>query len=154
MIQKGHSLTLNPYYLAGFIDGEGCFSITINNRKKPRKGNYVRLLFEVELREDDKKILDKIQRTLDCGYIYRLNYSKYEKWLPHYKLKVSNFSDIYNKVIPFFKKYPLQGKKKENFRVFCEAANLIKEKKHLNRAEIENIKKLRESVQNKKRIKV
>jgi len=65
MIQKGHSLTLNPYYLAGFIDGEGCFSITINNRKKPRKGNYVRLLFEVELREDDKKILDKIQRTLD-----------------------------------------------------------------------------------------
>jgi len=69
-------------------------------------------------------------------------------------IKVSNFSDIYNKVIPFFKKYPLQGKKKENFRVFCEAANLIKEKKHLNRAEIENIKKLRESVQNKKRIKV
>lgn len=154
MIREGQNLTLNPQYLAGFVDGEGCFSITINSRKQPRKGLYVRLLFEIELREDDKEILEKIQKTLGCGYIYRLDYQKYKKWIPHCKLKVSNFADIYSKIIPFFRKYPLQGKKKENFKVFCEVAGLIKQRRHLTKEEIEKIRKIRESVKNKKRINV
>ena len=45
-------MLLNPNYVVGFVDGEGCFSITINrhaNRKLPE----IRLIFEIELREDD-----------------------------------------------------------------------------------------------------
>ncbi len=143
---------LNPYYISGFVDGEGCFSITINSRKKPRKGCYVRLLFEIELREDDKDILERIQRTLGCGYIYRLDYEKYDKWLPHYKLKVSNFSDIYGKVIPFFRNYPLQAKKKENFDAFCKVAELIKQRKHIGDKAVERIRGMRDNLSTKRRI--
>ncbi len=134
---------LNSNYIVGFVDGEGCFSITINNHNNKQE---VRLLFEIELREDDKKILERIQETLECGNIYYLKYKRYQKWRPHYKYKVSNFSDIYTKVIPFFRKYPLQAKKKLSFAKFCKVANMIKKKQHLNAIGIEKIKKVRNLV--------
>lgn len=39
---------LNPHYIVGFVDGEGCFSINLN-----KNNDYipeVRLIFEIELR--------------------------------------------------------------------------------------------------------
>src|SRR3972149_10965653 len=98
---------LNPYYLVGLVDGEGCFSITFNRHKNNRI--EVRLIFEIELREDDKEILERVKETLDCGSIYYLNYKRYKRWRPHYKYKVSNIKDISTKIIPFFQKYPLQA---------------------------------------------
>ena len=152
MVQKGHTLKLNPYYLSGFVDGEGCFAISINKRTKSKDKLYVRLKFEIELREDDKEILEQIRATLGCGYLYRLDYAKYKKWMPHYKYMVSNFSDLDEKVIPFFRKYPLQGKKRNNFEAFCKVSELIREKKHLTKEGVAEAKRIRESVNNKKRI--
>ena len=132
---------LNPNYVVGFVDGEGCFCITIN-----RSGNRlpeIRLLFEIEMREDDEPILRQIQEVLDCGNIYRLNYERYAKWRPHVKYKVSNFSDIRNKVIPFFRQNALQAKKRLDFEVFCQVAELIEEKKHLTQQGIDKIRALR-----------
>ena len=120
---------LNPYYLDGLVDGEGCFSITFNKRKNNRI--EVRLLFEIELREDDREILERVQKTLECGNIYYLNYERYKKWKPHVKYKVSNLKDITQKVIPFFNQYPLQAKKKKSFELFSQVANLMLRKRHL-----------------------
>jgi hypothetical protein len=86
----------------------------------------VRSIFEIELREDDEPILQEIRDTLGCGNIYRLEYARYAKWRPHVKLKVSNFSDISSKIIPFFLRYPLQAKKRWQFETFCYAAEPIK----------------------------
>jgi LAGLIDADG endonuclease len=120
---------LNPNYIVGFVDGEGCFSITFN--KNGNRLPEVRLLFEIELREDDESILRDIQVTLGCGMIYRLDYARYAKWRPHVKYKVGNFTDIYDKIIPFFQRHPLQAKKRFDFVKFCQAAGLIKAKQHL-----------------------
>ncbi len=90
---------LNPHYVTGFVDGEGCFAITIS--RKRFKVPEVRLKFEIELREDDEPILKEIQKTLDCGSIYRLEYERYKKWRPHVKFMVGSFKDIKEKVIPF-----------------------------------------------------
>ena len=132
---------LNPYYVSGLVDGEGCFCVSLNNRKNDRI--EVRLLFEMELREDDFEILNRLKTTLGCGNIYYLNYERYKKWKPHYKYKVSNFKDITEKIIPFFKKYPLQAKKKYSFEVFCKVAELMLGKKHLTQDGIEEIRKIR-----------
>ena len=132
---------LNPHYVVGFVDGEGCFSITLN--KNGSRLPEARLIFEIELREDDLPILERIKEVLDCGNIYHLKYSRYEKWRPHYKYKVSNFRDISEKVIPFFKKYPLQAKKSESFDRFCQVAEIIKAKRHLTAEGIEQIRSLK-----------
>lgn len=103
----------------------------------------VRLIFEIELREDDEPILHEIRKVLDCGTIYRLEYERYAKWRPHVKLKVSNFTDISTKVIPFFLQHPLQAKKKLQFDTFVQVAELIKTKQHLTPEGVEKIRALK-----------
>jgi len=56
---------------------------------------------------------------------------------------VSNFTDIYSKIIPFFQKYPLQAKKQYQFKEFCLVAEMIKKKEHLTIEGVERIKKIK-----------
>ena len=132
---------LNPHYISGFVDGEGCFSISFN--KNDDRLPEVRLIFEIEVREDDEPILGEIKEVLDCGNIYHLEYERYAKWRPHVKLKVSNFKDISQKVIPFFRKYPLKAKKRHDFEKFCHAAEIIKDKRHLMLEGVEEIRAIK-----------
>ena len=139
---EGVNSMLDSNYIVGFVDGEGCFSITIN--KNGSKLPEVRLIFEIELREDDEAILKEIKAILGCGNIYRLDYKRYDKWRPHVKYKVSNFSDISEQIIPFFRAHPLQAKKRLQFERFCKVAEMMRHKEHLTQkgiAEIESIRR-------------
>jgi hypothetical protein len=132
---------LNPQYVVGFVDGEGCFSITFNRNRTELP--EVRLIFEIELREDDREILERIKEVLQCGNIYYLRYARYAKWRPHVKYKVSNFRDIQEKIIPFFKKYRLQAKKQYQFEKFCRVAAVIEKKGHLTEDGIRRIREIK-----------
>lgn len=44
---------LNPFYIAGFIDGEGSFSVSLGRHKTLKRGIEIRPEFEIELRADD-----------------------------------------------------------------------------------------------------
>lgn len=136
---------LNPNYIVGLVDGEGCFSVTFNKHKNNRLLE-VRLIFEIELREDDLEILERIKEVFGCGNIYHLKYERYRKWRPHYKYKVSNLRDIVTKIIPFFTKYPLQAKKKHSFALFSKVAKLMLQKYHLTSDGIESIKLLKQDL--------
>ncbi len=142
--EEGTNFALNPYYVVGFVDGEGCFSITVNRHHG--RLSEVRLIFAIELEESDGEILEKIVNTIGCGKIYRLVYKNHPKWHPHCKLKISNIKDINEKVIPFFTKYPLQAKKRMQFEKFCRVAKLISEKKHLGDENIREIIRIRDEM--------
>ena len=131
---------LNPHYLSGLVDGEGCFCVTISKHKTKRLGLDARLSFEIEMIIEEKPLLEKVKQTLKCGNIYILGYERYG-WRPHVKYSVKSQKEIFNHIIPFFKKYPMVGKKRKDFKFFCEAVELFKRKQHLN---MEGINKLRE----------
>ena len=133
---------LDPHYIVGFVDGEGCFSVTISQKRF--RVPEVRLKFEIELREDDEPILKEIQKTLGCGSIYRLEYERYKKWRPHVKFMVGSYRDIKARIIPFFKKYPPQAKKRKQFEFFCHVMKMIENEEHKTLEGIEKIRSLRE----------
>ena len=135
--------TLPPDYVAGFIDGEGSFSIIIAKHKQKRLGLDARLTFGIELRDDDLEILHAIQRTLDCGRIYHFEYERYG-WFPHSMLKISSIGEIRNKLIPFLQRYPLRAKKKKSFELFCQAAEVFARKGHLQMEGIQKLYEIRE----------
>lgn len=135
-------LKLSPKYIIGFVDGEGSFSVSIYYDGTMKNKIFVRPEFEIELRADDRKILERVRDTLGCGRIYNLNYEKYG-WYPHVKYKVSNFKEIIEKIIPFFERYPLQSKKAKIFRYFREIVLMRKERKHLTKRGVKKIIKLR-----------
>lgn len=56
------------YYLAGFVDGEGSFSVTIH-RHKNRFGWVIDPLFQVYQHKDNAFILYIFKKTFQCGYV-------------------------------------------------------------------------------------
>lgn len=142
---------LDPNYIIGFIDGEGCFSVSVSRHSTLKRRLEIRSAFEIELRADDREILERIRETIGCGNIYHLAYQRYN-WYPHVKLKVSRIGDLAKIVIPFIDRYPLQAKKAEVFKLFREAVFAVQRKKHLTDqgfAEILEIKR-KISILNKK----
>jgi len=133
---------LPSWYIVGLVEGEGCFAVTISKHKTKRLKKDVRLIFEIELRGDDKEILEKLQYTLGCGNLYYLKYERYG-WKPHIKYAIKSHKEIFRFLIPFFKKYPLQGKKRKDFKDFCRVALLIKRKRHLTEEGIKKIEEIR-----------
>ena len=140
---------LSPWYIVGFTDGEGCFAILITKHKTKKAGKDANLCFEIELRADDKPILELIQKRLDCGRIVELNYERYG-WKPHVKFVVRKQNEILYKVIPFFKKFPLKAKKRKDFELFCQAADIFRKKDHLSEEGINRLLKIREFMNNRR----
>lgn len=134
---------INPWYISGFTEGEGCFAIIITKHKTKKTRRDVTLAFEIELRGDDRQILEMIKNRLKCGNIFDLKYERYGR-KPHVKYVVRNQRDILYKIIPFFNTFPLKGKKYKDFLLFCEAAEIIKKKEHLSEEGIKRFEKIRE----------
>lgn len=108
-------------YVAGFVDGEGCFALKFrrdvrHDRKNKPVYFYWDIEFAIMLKADDKEILESIRDTIGCGKVG--NVSK----RGHVRYSVQGTKEIVEKVIPFFEKYPLHAKKKRDFRLWKEAA--------------------------------
>lgn len=108
---------LNPFWLAGFVDGEGCFYVKIY---KYKEDNKVRVIFSLSQDIRDIDLLKNIALYFNCGIIEtvktRPNQSSYV---------VYRFADIINKIIPFFDTYSLKGKKGLDFIDFRKIAIII-----------------------------
>ena len=55
------------------------------------------------------------------------------------KYRVSNFGDISKKVVPFFKRYSLFGKKRVSFELFSQIVELMKQQAHLDESGLQKI---------------
>jgi len=140
-----HRKKLNPHYVAGFIDGEGSFSISIGKHKTTKSGFDVRPEFEIELRADDQKILERILITIGCGRIYDLTYERYG-WYPHSKYKITNNRDLVEYLFPFLDKYPLQAKKLESYKHFKTIVLMMRNKEHLSEKGLKKIIGIRDKM--------
>jgi len=120
-----HLHKLDPNWVTGFVDAEGCFSIIIEV-SSPLKWK-VRTSFEINLHEKDKEILYKIQSYFGVGAIYHRPYRKKSVY------RVSNVNYIKDVIIPHFTKYPLISKKHIDFLLWSEVIKLILNKDHLNK---------------------
>ena len=59
------------------------------------------------------------------------------------RLRVEKFSDIDEKLIPFFNEYPLQSNKRLDYLDFKKACNIIKEKGHLTEKGLQTLKRIK-----------
>ena len=126
------------YYLAGFVDGEGSFHLTFRHRKDYKLPWKVSLCLNVS--QKDKVILTLIQRHLQCGSIR-------EKGGGVWMFEVNNLDAIREHVIPFFRKFRfLSAKKKRDFAIFVQMAELMADGDHLSREGIERLLELRENM--------
>ena len=144
--ERIHREKLHPQYIVGFIDGEGSFSVSIGKHKTLKRGIEVRAEFEIELRADDREILERICATIGCGRIYDLSYERYG-WYPHVKYKIGGIKDMQEYLLPFLDRHPPQAKKGAVYQLFREIVMMIARKEHLTDSGFEKILQLRGEIQ-------
>lgn len=121
------NLTEWNHYLSGFIDGEGCFSVSFTLREKMKYGVEIRPSFSIgqSITKDNYLLLEKVKSLLGCGAI---RVSKSDRC---YKYETRNLTDIRGKVISFVEAYPLCSSKRNDFVLFAKICSLIADKHHL-----------------------
>lgn len=112
-------------WLAGFVEAEGNFHLGITKNNNLLLGEAVILVFTLTQHSRDEVLLTSLVKFFDSGY-YNL---RKDGLACDYK--IADFNSIYNKVVPFFNKYPLYGTKLLNLNEFIKAAEIIKHKEHL-----------------------
>jgi diadenosine tetraphosphate (Ap4A) HIT family hydrolase len=80
--------------------------------------------------------MNSLKNILGCGIVYE--HSNNAVVLTIYKFKY-----IYNKIIPLFNEYNIQGVKALDFQDFCKIAKLVSEKAHLTLAGLEKIREIK-----------
>jgi len=127
----------DPNWIAGFTSAEGCFYIRLTKSKSHLTGFQVLLIFYLTQHHRDRELMKRLVSYFECGR-YSLRKNKLAG-----DFEVKKFSDIIQKIIPLFSKYPIEGVKHQDFLDFCFVAELIKKKAHLTNEGIEEIRKIK-----------
>lgn len=109
----------NYLWLSGFTSGDGCFFVKIG-KATTRVGFQVVLVFELTQHVRDEKLMESFIEYLGCG--------KLAKAKDAVRFKVVKFSDIIEKIIPFFLQHKIRGKKSLDFADWCKVAEIMKAK--------------------------
>lgn len=109
------------YYIAGFVDGEGSFNVSLRRKNDYKIGWQLVLSFNVS--QKDPTVLYLIKEILGCGII------KQRKRDLLYSYDATNLKDIVTKVLPFFDRFKFISEyKKVNYSVFKEIVSLLMSK--------------------------
>jgi hypothetical protein len=132
---------LDPWWIVGFVDGEGCFSISIIKNKTTKSGIQIFPEFVVTQSAKSRETLIYLQKYFQCGKVYENKRTDNHRE-SLYRFCVRSFQDLQGKIVPFFDINNLQTAKNQDFLIFKQVLGLMSQKEHLNQAGFENIKML------------
>ena len=116
---------LNPDFVTGLTDAEGCFSVNVYSSKTAKFKRRVELGFTIKMLDNETELLKMVETFFNCGNLW--HYPKDDT----IRFRIVDKSSIKNKLIPHFLKYPLRGTKHLDFLSFKEAFQIIESKEHL-----------------------
>ncbi len=116
---------LDPWYVTGWFDGEGCFSVSVHPHPGSRHGWIIDPVVQTYQHKDSLKVLQQMQMFFKCGKIRPKG--------PNSNVltfSIESRKDIIKYVIPHFLKYPLQTRKAKDFELFVEIVSSMEKKEH------------------------
>lgn len=138
-------------WIVGFVDGEGCFTVSFFRHPKSRLRLKWQVFPEFVITQElkSKKALESIKRFFGCGNIY-LN-KRYDNHHEHLlKYVVRNRKELLENIIPFFEENPLQSAKNRDFKIFAKIVRMMDKKIHLEKNGLEKIRLMVEKMNNRK----
>jgi hypothetical protein len=146
---------ITPDWVVGFVDGEGCFSISLVRqadrvtRKGYKTGWQVTPRFAVTQGERSRAVLEALQRFFCVGRIYRNR-----RWDNHkedlFRYDVSRLEDLAMVIIPFFTTYQLKTAKHHDFVQFRKCVDVIVRGDHVRKDGLITILELMQTMNHRK----
>ncbi len=122
-MQREFQLELTSDWVAGFVDGEGCFHVSLQRHPEMTAGYQVLPEFVVVQHERDINILHALKRFFGCGVVRR-NHDE------RFAFRVRSLKDL-EKVCDFFVRHPLKTKKNVECRKFRRVLHIMRDERHL-----------------------
>lgn len=111
-------------YLSGYVDGEGCFCVSINKSWRHKFGWEVRPSFSVSQNSDRAEVLEILKQYFACGTIRP---DRSDRTL---KYEVRSVAELVEKVIPHFEENPLLSAKQREFELFAQVCRMMYRGEH------------------------
>jgi hypothetical protein len=121
----GVAARLDPWYVTGLAEGEGCFCVSFAIRPRLRIGLEARPSFSLSLNERDRELLGDLQAFFECGWIRESRSDR------TFKYEARSAPDLVDRIVPHFEAYPLRGAKRRSFDGFAEVCQMIGQGDHL-----------------------
>jgi hypothetical protein len=142
-------------WVIGFVDGEGCFSISIvrqpdrTGRKGYETGYQVSPRFVVSQGVSSVHMLEELRGFFGCGRIF------INKRHDNHRENMAQFivhrrEDLLETVIPFFRSHPLRTAKQSDFEKFAACVELVSRGRHLTPAGLLEIVEIAETMNRRK----
>ena len=128
-------MTLPEEWIAGFVDGEGCFHVGINRHPEMTAGFQVLPEFTVVQHERDAQLLHALKAHFGCGVVR----SNHDRRLAY---RVRGLRHLAERIVPFFEKHPLRSKKRIDFAKFRRVVIKLERGEHLSAAGVEEIRRI------------
>ena len=135
-------MQLDPQWVVGFVDGEGCFHVGINPNATMTQKKQVLPEFVVVQHNRDVNVLYALKDYFQCGVV-RVNHGDRMAY------RVRGFDNLRNKIIPFFEKHKLKTKKRIDFEKFRDIILLMERKMHLTSEGLLEIQKIADQMNRK-----
>ena len=129
----GERVPLDPWFVSGLTEGEGCFCVSFALWSKLKMGLEVRPSFSLSLNERDLELLRDLQTFFGCGWIRESRTDR------TFKYETRSVSDLLDQIIPHFERHPLRGSKAASFAAFTDVCRMIEQGDHLRREGLESI---------------
>jgi hypothetical protein len=134
----------NPFWVAGFTSGEGCFFFNIGKDTNSKLGYRVRVGFQLTQHVRDRQMVTLLETYFGCGKYYLSKDRRHGDYI------VSDVSALANNIIPFFSQYKILGIKEKDYLCWSKTIHLIIAKKHLTPEGLDQIRKIRENMNTKR----
>ena len=131
-------IVLDPNWIAGFVDGEGCFSVSVHRSSMMHRHGGWQLLpvFHIYQHQDHRDILEAMVPIFGCGRVRSKGPSS-----SVLTFAVDGLRNLEAAVLPFFERYPLFVKDRD-FQAFAAIVRSMRKKEHLTRAGFERLVRL------------
>lgn len=138
---KTTEFKLNPWFVTGFADAEGCFTVTFQKNLRVKNGYSITPRFKFSLHRKDLQLLEQLKTFFGVGSIQSTGKNR-----DSFEYIVKSLKELNSVIIPHFDKYPLVTHKKADYELFkLVLSNLVK-KEHLSDEGLLRIVNLKASI--------
>lgn len=128
-------MKLSAQWITGFVDGEGCFHVAVNQHSDMKTGYQVLPEFTVVQHERDVQVLQALKDHFACGVV-RSNHGDRMAY------RVRSLEHLLERIVPFFVLHPLKTRKRADFEKFRRILLLMEKGVHLTQPGVEEIRRI------------
>jgi hypothetical protein len=142
-------------WVVGFVDGEGCFSVSFvrqpdrTGRRGYRLGYQVAPRFIVSQGASSVHCLEELKEFFGVGHVY--GNQRHDNHREHmHQYVVNERWDLFETIGPFFQKHPLRTAKRLDFENFVRVLGMIQDGLHLTCEGLAQIAEITETMNRQK----